>query len=300
MTGYLHPDYAESLKDFGVPYQLLRSRGWVLVRTIPKSPYRDAMGCYPLFACEDWSQIGADLEEIGDDLVSLALVADPFGDYELVTLQRCFDKVIAFKEHFIVDLTYPITTATTSHHRYYARRALQKVSIEKESDPTRLLDIWTALYANLTQKRQITGLRAFSKESFAKQLAVPGITAFRAVHEQETIGIHLWYVQGEVAYSHLEAVNSTGYKLGASYALYWDALESFSGKLRWADLGSGTGTAKGVANGLTRFKKGWSTGTRIAHFCGRIFDRARYDELVNDKGVAATDYFPAYRKGEFV
>jgi hypothetical protein len=299
VSGYLHPDYAASFKEFGDPRKLSRSRGWILVRKIAGSSCHDAMGCYPLFACEDWSQIAADLDEIGDDLVSLALVADPFGEYELVTLQRCFDRVIEFKEHFIVDLNYPVSTAATNHHRYYARRALRNVSVEKEPDPTRLLDIWTALYANLTEKRQIAGLRAFSKECFAKQLTVPGITAFRAVHEEEIIGIHLWYVQGEVAYSHLEAVNGTGYKVGAAYALYWSALEFFADQLRWADLGSGTGTTSGAKNGLTRFKKGWSTATRTAHFCGRIFDPVRYAELVNEKGVAATDYFPAYREGEF-
>jgi len=300
VTGYLHPDYAASLKDFGMPRQLLRSGGWVLVRKIPKSPYRDAMGCYPLFACEEWSQIGADLEQMGNDLVSLALVADPFGAYDIATLQRSFDKVIPFKEHYIVDLNSPVTITTSNHHRYYARRALRNVSVQKEPNPSGLLDVWTALYAELTEKRKITGLRTFSKESFAKQLSVPGITAFRAVQEDEIIGIHLWYVHGEVAYSHLEAVNATGYKLGAAYALYWSALEFFADQLRWADLGAGAGTTNDRKDGLSRFKKGWSTGTRTAYFCGRICNLERYEEVVGAKGVAPTDYFPAYRKGEFI
>ena len=51
-------------------------------------------------------------------------------------------------------------------------------------------------------------------------------------------------------------------------------------------------------DGLSRFKRGWSTGTRTAYFCGRIFDHARYSEIMSVEGGGTTDYFPAYRKGE--
>jgi hypothetical protein len=50
---------------------------------------------------------------------------------------------------------------------------------------------------------------------------------------------------------------------------------------------------------LSRFKRGWATGTRTAYFCGRIFDRANYREITRASGCMATDYFPAYRQGEF-
>ena len=41
------------------------------------------------------------------------------------------------------------------------------------------------------------------------------------------------------------------------------------------------------------------TGTRTAYFCGRIFDRRLYQEIVKSAGIVDTDYFPAYRLGEF-
>ena len=59
MSGYMHLGYAESLVEFGTPRELPRSGGWVLERQIPGFSYRDAMGCYPLFACQDWSQCAA-------------------------------------------------------------------------------------------------------------------------------------------------------------------------------------------------------------------------------------------------
>ena len=59
------------------------------------------------------------------------------------------------------------------------------------------------------------------------------------------------------------------------------------------------GVESNCTDGLSQFKRGWSTGTRTAYFCGRIFDHKSYAEIVKAKGIAATTYFPAYRKGEF-
>jgi hypothetical protein len=54
-----------------------------------------------------------------------------------------------------------------------------------------------------------------------------------------------------------------------------------------------------VDGGLTRFKRGWATGTRPVYFCGRIFQRERYEQLARQGGAPVSGYFPAYRHGEF-
>lgn len=301
MRGYLHPNYAQSLAEFGTPRELPRSKGWILERPIPGFSYHDAMGCYPLFACQDWSQLHADLEEMGNDLVSLSLVTDPFGDYDTTYLHLCFeDLVIPFKDHFIVDLSQPIEAFVCQHHRRYARKALRQLTVERCEDPSDFLDDWVNLYATLIERHNIRGILAFSRSTFAWQLRVPGIVAFRAVHEGITVGMLLWYVQQKVGYYHLGAFNTTGYELRASFALFWFAIEYFAETgLRWLNLGAGAGVQGDSTDGLTRFKRGWSTGTRTAFFCGRIFDQARYSEIVEAKGISTRDYFPAYRKGEF-
>jgi len=300
-TGYMHSGYAESLAEFGAPRRLRRSGGSILQRQILGFPYHDAMTCYPLFACQDWSQLHTDLEDIGNGLVSLSLVTDPFGHYDTTLLQQCFkDVVIPFKEHFVVDLSRPIDTFVCKHHSRYARKALQQLYVERCEDPERLTDDWVGLYANLINKHNIMGVAAFSKTAFAKQLSVPGIVVFRAVHEDKLIGMILWYVQGDVAYYHLGAYSPLGYDLRASFGLFWFAIEHFAGNgLRSLSLGAGAGVTSDSTDGLSRFKRGWSTGTRTAYFCGRIFDLARYAEIVQAKGISATDYFPAYREGEF-
>ncbi len=170
MTGYLHPAYAESFAEFGTPRELRRSGGWILDRQIPGFSFRDAMGCYPLFACQDWSQIDSDLKDVGNDgLVSLSIVTDPFGDYHEAHLQRCFNHVVKpFKEHFIVDLSLPISTFVTSHHRRYARKAIQEQYIEMCETPSRFLNEWTDLYAHLIDRHNIKGIHAFSRSAFRR------------------------------------------------------------------------------------------------------------------------------------
>jgi hypothetical protein len=300
LTGYMHPGYAESLKEFGIPRELPSCGGWILKRPIPGFPYHDAMGCYPLFACQDWSQLHADLEDLGQELITLSLVTDPFGAFELTHLQRCFDVVTPFKEHFIVDLSRPIYDFVSRDHRDAAQKAFRRgIHVEKVQDPMQFAEDWITLYATLIKKYSIKGIKAFSRAAFVRQLSIPGLVMLRAAQQGITVGFHLVFVQGEVGYNFLGAYSDAGYKLRASCALYLYSIEYFANQLRWLDLGGGAGVNNDATDGLSQFKMGWSTGNRTAYFCGRIFDPERYAEIVKAKGIAATDYFPAYRKGEF-
>ncbi len=163
--GYASPVYAQSLGEFGTPLELPRCGGWILVRDIPGYFYRDAMGCYPLFACRDWSQLPDDLAELGSDLVSLALVTDPFGEYQEADLRKCFDVVIPFKQHLVADLRRPITEIVSQNHRVRARRALRKLTVEQVGEPVGFLDEWIRLYELLRRKHNINGIRAFSRNA---------------------------------------------------------------------------------------------------------------------------------------
>src|SRR3990172_2580834 len=157
--GYAHPAYAESLAEFGVPRELPKCGGWILERGIPGFGYRDGQGCYPLFFCEDWSQLDADLRELGEDLVSVSLVTDPFGEYELSYLEGCFDVVRPFKEHIVVDCSRPIDSVVSKNHRYQARKALKQVHVERCGDPAQFLDDWVALYDVLRKRHDLRGVQ---------------------------------------------------------------------------------------------------------------------------------------------
>lgn len=297
--GYLHPAYAASLAELGVPRLLPRSGGWVLERTIPGTAYRDAMGCYPLFCCNDWAALENDLAGLEDELVCVSLVADPFGEHSREALERAFrDVVRPFKAHYVVDLGRAPRDFVADHHLRNARKGLRSLEIEVGLEPARLAMDWMRLYDTLIERHGLQGLHRFSSLSFARQLEVPGCVALTARHEGEIVGMLLWYEHDDVAYYHLGAFGASGYELRASFALFHAALDCFAGRgLRWLCLGGGAGLHAGTHDGLARFKRGWSTGTRLAYYCGRILDARRYAEL--SKGDPVGDFFPHYRHDEY-
>lgn len=70
--------------------------------------------------------------------------------------------------------------------------------------------------------------------------------------------------------------------------------------LKRLNLGAGAGLSGDGTDGLSRFKKGWSTDVRLAYFCGRILQPGLYSELCRQNiAPETTKYFPAYRNGEF-
>jgi Acetyltransferase (GNAT) domain len=299
-AGYLHRDYAESFSETATPRELQQCGGWILERNIPSSHLIDAMGCYPMFVCRDWSGLPRDLSLLADRLVSLVLVTDPFCEYPDQELRQCFDVVVPFKEHYLTDLRQPIEKSLPRRHRRNLAAARARVSVELCSTPLAMLDDWCRLYGQLVARRGIQGIPAFSRAAFQKQLAVPGVWMFKASEGEDIVGLHLWYVSNDVGYGHLGATSARGHELMASYALYWRAIEQLRDRIRWLDLGAGPGSADDPrAQGLKRFKAGWSTEMRTVHLCGRVFQPGVYQRLVHDHQVGKTSYFPAYRAGEF-
>jgi hypothetical protein len=300
-TGYMHPNYAFSLREFGNPRELPRCGGWILEREIPGTPYKDAMGCYPLFSCRDWFKLHEDLEEMKSDLLSLALVTDPFGGFDQAYLARWFQIVKPFKKHLIADLSQNVEHFVIKHHRYYARKSLREVQVQIYEEPARYADAWEKLYRHLIKKKNISGIRAFSKDSFRAQMETPGIILVVAKLGRDVIGGNLIVICNNLAYSHLAAFSDVAYKSHASYGIYWIALKYLKERgIRYFDLGASAGLAENAKDGLAWFKAGWSNESRTVYFCGRIFNNRRYTTICRQKNIGITDYFPAYRKGEFI
>jgi hypothetical protein len=300
LTGYLHSGYARSLAEFGTPVSLPRSGAWLLKREISGHADFDAMACYPLLACSDWAGLANDLEAVGSDLVSVAAVTDPFGHYSLTDLQQAFpDIVIHFKDHYVTDLTQPPERIMSPRRRGGAKAIMRKLDVEIHARPVRFLDQWMNLFNQTIQKFHITGIRAYSRASLAQQLALPGSFMSMARYQGEVVSAHIHLVHGDVAYAHLGAASPIAYTLSADHALYYAAIEYFAGKVRWLNWGGEVGIAKSNDSKLGSFKRQWSTDTRPVYFCGRIFDRRRYDQITRSEGFRSQSYFPAYRAGEF-
>jgi hypothetical protein len=285
-VNYSDAGYAESLAEFGTPRGLPRSGGWLLERPVPDGSASDLVGPYPLFSCANWDGLAADLEELEGDAVSVVLVADPLSDADEPQLRHAFpDHVVPFKRHHVRDLDERVDLS--EHHRRHVRRATSAVEAEVCADSLAYLDDWVQLYAGLVERHGLTGIRAFSPTSFRRQLELPGMVALRAVRAGETVGMALWLDDAPNAYYHLAAYSPAGYQVSASYALFAAAFEHLRERgVRLVELGAGTSSD----DGLTRFKRGWATGERVAYLCGRVLDRAAYDRL-----AGGSDWFPAYR-----
>lgn len=301
MTGYLHPKYAETLSEFGTPKFLAHSGGHMLVRKIAKTDYEDAIGCYPLFCCQDWERLPDDLEKLRDESVSVALVTDPFGNFDVEDLRRNFpEKMFHFKDHFVIDFSLEGSTKISGNHRRNLEKASREVKVERCEPDSTILEEWVNLYDVLIKRHKISGLTAFSRGAFLTLFGLPGLDIFRAINQGKTVGMTLWLTHGNVSYYHLGAYSKKGYELGASFPIFSTAIEYFRSKgLQALGLGAGAGVGAKQQDGLSRFKQGWSNTTLPVYFCGRIFDRDRYAKAMNATGVVANNFFPEYRFGEF-
>ena len=191
-AGYCHRQYAESFAEVGQPRELPNCGGWLIERAIPGSALRDGMGCYPLFDCCNWAGLPLDFAGLTERLVSVTLVVNPFADVAEADLRRWFDVVIPFKQHYVTDLRRPVDDFVGRQHRRNLQKSRGLVQVDVCQTPLDLLDEWCDLYGHLAARHDITGLRAFSRSAFEKQLGVPGLVMFRALADDEIVGLHLW------------------------------------------------------------------------------------------------------------
>jgi hypothetical protein len=250
---------------------------------------RDLLGPYPLFACRNWGGLAADLESVDHHAVSVVLVPDPLAEPPEPELRRAFpDLMREFNRHRLRDLERE--WKPPSHHRRHIRRAAAALEVEVCDEPAHHVDDWTRLYGDLVAKHDLVGIRAFSRASFERQLALPGMVAVRAEREGRTVGMTLWIAEPPIAHYHLAAYSAEGYATSASYALFELTLRHLRDRgVRLVDLGGAP------SEGLARFKDGWANDERTSYLCGRVLDRAAYERLSRGHG---NHWFPAYRAGD--
>lgn len=299
---YSRPEYARAVTHLGVPRELHRSGGTVLLRAIEHAPepMLDAVGPYPVFACRDWDRLGDDLAELArDGVVTTVAVVDPFGGWDEHQLRAAFERARPWKAHYVVDLAAGAHAGTNKDHLRKARRAARNgVEVVPAADPRQTFDTWVSLYRGLRDKHGFDGAADFPDAELAALLAHPDLRAFTAVRDGRAVAMSLWLCGPEVAYYHLGASSPEGYALGASFALFARILEELAADgLAHVDLGGAAGLDADADDGLARFKRGWSTGTRPAWLCGTIGNSAAYEALCRDarRDPADTSYFPAYR-----
>ena len=296
-AGYASEAFAKACQDYGRPRRLRSCGASVLLREIGGTPFIDAMGCYPLFACQHWDRLASDLEELERDCVSLVLVSDPFSPLDQSALETIFDRVVSFKSHYVADLTVETRDFVSGKRLRSGRSLLRRMRIEIVWQPATLVDEWLQLQRELQDRHSPRATRLLTPEAVADLFATPGVTVLRATLDDELMGIHVDILAGGVVYAHLAAYSRAGYAANASSAINIFEIEFFRDKARWIDWGGNAGPADDANDGLARFKSRFATGSLPVYLCGRIFQNARYDELVRALPGSNRAYFPAYRAG---
>lgn len=298
--GYRDPAYVQSLAEYGVPRKVSNADGWVIERAVPGEGLRDAMGPYPLFSCRDWQGLSEDLRELRNaGLVSLVLVTDPLLTPEDQRVFRHFDVARPFKTHYLAALDCPLEEIVSRHHRYYVRRAARVLEVDIPEVPLDYLDEWVELHEHLQTRHRIVELRAFSRTAFAGLLAMDGVAMLRVLLHGRIVGGMIVVMQGDIAYPHVASYSSDGYRLGASYLLYWETLRYCRERARYVNWGGGVGQDVSESSGLVRNKLGWSNVKRQSFLLGAVLDRGNYAMLNEHRATHDSAYFPAYRTGEF-
>lgn len=296
-SGYSSRQYAEAFSHVGQIQHLTASNSWIIQRAIEQTPYKDAIGCYPLFSCPNWDKLADDITTFPEDVIAFSLVTDPFSDVDERKLKALFPDVCKpFKSHYVLNLEQDVRKTIGSNHQRNAKKALKQLQIGPVADPMSQLDAWVALYDNLIARHNIKGIARFSHDAFTRQFEAPGLQVYQAQLAGEVVGMVLFYEMGDTVYYHLGAYSEAGYAHRASFGIFFRAIEDFQSRhAKWLNLGSGAGLSESEDNGLVRFKKGWSSDTRTAWFCGKILNHTTYAHLAGKSGDQQSSFFPAYR-----
>lgn len=283
--------YAKSLGHVGTPLAAPEWGCQVLVRETLAGARQDAMGTYPLTPLAADADLVGGLQRLRDDgLVSVVLVADDRLRPELAALEGAFDFVRRFKSHFVYDRALG-PPAYDKHHRYEIRRAGARVEA-REIALADHLPAWEALYGELTARRGLGGLHAFPQAHHEALARLPGVRTFGAFVDGALASAHVFVTAQGYAMSHLAASSPQGYRTGAAYALNGLAIEAL-GDCDLINFGGGAGAEDDPADGLVRFKKGFSNRITASWLCGAVLDAEAYAALSADR--AGDGFFPAYR-----
>jgi dTDP-4-amino-4,6-dideoxygalactose transaminase len=266
--------YAEAMAGAGAVIDMPDWNTCLVRRPLPDGR-ADATAPYPLACLSPQADLQAGLARLANqNLISLVVTPDPLSGPSPATFAKAFELARPFKTHYLVDPDKG-GFAPTKHHRDRIRRAQRRCQVDRAPLAAHL-PRWCELYADLAQRRAITGAAAFSPAYFAMLAAEPQVTAFVAQADGVITGMTLWFEAAGVAYNHLTAVDARGYADGASYALYDAAIAHFEG--RSINLGGGSGVGDG-AGGLADFKRGFANAEITAWIFGAVLDRPAYAAL---------------------
>ncbi|WP_339930090.1 hypothetical protein [uncultured Brevundimonas sp.] len=288
---YAGEAYARSLAHIGAPFAVPEWGGHVLARATPCGTREDAVGPYPLTVLGCDADIAAGLTRLkAADLVSVVLVLDDRLRPAMTVLESAPVTVRQFKPHYVHDRSLgPVSYG--KHHRYELRRALARTEVSEISLADHLPD-WERLYGALMARHGLGGLHGFPPVHHETLAGLASLRTFGAFIDGRLVSAHLFVTHDGHAMSHLAASAAEGYQSGAAYAVNDLALTELT-DCAVINFGGGAGMGDDPADGLVRFKKGFSNSVEPSYLFTAILDGDAYTAL--SAGSADSGFFPAYR-----
>lgn len=288
---YAGEAYARSLAHIGVAFAVPEWGGHMLVRSTPCGTREDAIGPYPLTVLAADADVEGGLVRLkAAGLVSAVLVLDHRLRPAMSPLEIASATVRRFKSHYLHDRSLG-AVAYGKHHRYELRRSLARVVVSEISLADHLPD-WEALYGELATRHGLGGLHDFPRVHHETLASLAGLRTFAAFVDGRLVSAHLFVTHDGHAISHLAASAAEGYQTGAAYAVNDLALTELT-DCAVINFGGGAGTGDDPADGLVRFKKGFSNSVEPSYLFTAVLDDDAYRALSADR--AGTAFFPAYR-----
>lgn len=291
----MRPFYATTAYASAFGLEVVDVEEWrtaLLVRQIPGSTWRDALGCYPLALVHPRGDLQSGLSRLrATGLVSVALVPDPLNGPPSEALAAAFPVCRPFKTHYLIDREAgPVQFAPT--HRRMIRKAVKACSIGLVNLRD-TLEEWKRLYAHTVTRHRITGIQKFAPSYFTALADAPEVFAFAAQCDGQIVAMILWVRSGDTAYAHLEGSSIAGYKTQAIYGIFAAANDYFH-DCRFLHFGGTAGVADRGYDGLAYFKRGFANRHVTSYFCGSYLDSERCGILMRNQ--PETSFFPAYRQ----
>lgn len=291
---YADPAYAASLAEHGRPLALPASGATVLLVPIAGTDRVDAVAPYPLLSCP-WP------EHLADDLaivaaagaVTLTAVLDPMRPLPPPESLARFDLARPFKRHFVTALDDGEHVPSRGHRRSVAR-SRARVTVEVVAGSATDPDRWWALWQGLVRAAGLTGMRAPSRDAFARQLALDGAMTQWAEVDGAPVAAQIALVTPDAAYAHVAVSDPVGRATAAMHALDAVLLDRARGAVPAVHWG-GTAGAHDADDGLAAYKRGWSNRVRQAWLVGAVLDRAAHAALGGRLPLDPAAWFPAWR-----
>jgi len=113
---------------------------------------------------------------------------------------------------------------------------------------------------------------------------------FLGRRDGEIVGANLVLIHDQVAHYHLGAHTNEGYRISASYGIFWQTLIYCQEQgIRYFNLGGAAGIKEDRKDGLAKFKRGWCNDRRMVYFCGCVFDRHKYESICQQYQISNID-----------